>query len=447
MDSSLFPNKSSVNPPQDAPLPYRMRPRTLEEFIGQSHILGQGKALRRLILSDRLSSAIFFGPPGCGKTALASLIASITKKDFSELNAITATITEIRTFIKNVHWKQTRTGRKSILFVDEISHFNKLQQDALMPEIEKGTFILIGATTENPFFSINRALLSRSQIFEFKALADSEIEEIIRYAISDSERGLGSFPTTIEPSALHAIIHSAEGDGRKALHILETAWILAKESGKDSYSITEKIVSNLSITKTIGYGEDTHYDVISAFIKSIRGSNPDAALYWLAVMILAGENPRFIARRIVIAAAEDIGNADPAALYLAVATFQAVEFLGMPEAKIPLAQATVYLAAAPKSNASYQAIQNAIDAVSQERVEEVPPHLQEAGYKGAKTLNRGNHYLYPHNDPDGVVAQQYLGKKKKFYFPTNRGYEKKIEQFLQQVQDLEKKKENNETGN
>lgn len=399
------------------PLAFRMSPRSLDEYVGQEHILGKSKLLRRAIEADRITSLILYGPPGTGKTALARVIAEKTKAHFEWLNAATAGLEDLRKIIKEARARKIK-GLKTILFLDEIHRFNKLQQDALLPDVEEGNIILIAATVENPFFYVNSALLSRSQVFELKPLKDNDIIAILKNALKDRERGLGSMNIRIHDDAINHIARMSEGDARRALTALEVA-ALTTEPGKDGLIEIDLKTAEESIQKkAIVYDKkgDQHYDTISAFIKSMRGSDPDAAIYYLAKMLYAGEDPRFIARRIVICAAEDVGDADPMALVIAVSALRAVEFIGMPEARIPLAQATIYVAKAPKSNACYRAIETALKDIETEQVQEVPNHLKDAHYPGAKKLGHGKGYKYPH-DYGGYVEQDYMIKKKKYYNP------------------------------
>lgn len=400
----------------EQPLAYRMCPRSLDEYVGQAHIVGSGKLLRRAIESDRITSIILYGPPGTGKTALARIIAAKTKSQFEWLNAATIGLDEIRKVIQQARSRRVR-GIKTIVFLDEIHRFNKLQQDALLPDVEEGNIILISATVENPFFYVNAALLSRSQIFELKPLSEEDIMTLLETALRDKERGLGNLDISADSSALRHIAKMSDGDARKALSALEIA-ALTTPHHNGHIQLTLGIAEESIQKKVVVYDKkgDQHYDTISAFIKSMRGSDPDAAIYYLAKMIYAGEDPRFIARRIVICASEDVGNADPMALVVATSALRAVEFIGMPEARIPLAQATVYLAKAPKNNASYRAIEAALQDVSTENTSEVPDHLKDSSYPGAKNLGRGAGYKYPH-DYGGYVEQEYLKKKKKYYSP------------------------------
>src|SRR4030066_1608024 len=400
-----------------APLAYRMSPRTLDEYVGQKHILGPGKLLRRAIEADRISSLILYGPPGIGKTALAKIIARKTKSDFEWLNAATIGLDELRKAIQQAKKKKSE-GIRTILFLDEIHRFNKLQQDALLPDVEEGNIILIAATVENPFFYVNSTLLSRSQVFQLKPLEKEELLEIMRRAVNDKERGLGNFGIIADEDALNHIAEMSDGDARKALSALEIASLTTSPDSDERVRITIKIAEESIQKKHIVYDKkgDQHYDTISAFIKSMRGSDPDAAIYYLAKMLYVGEDPRFIVRRIVICASEDVGNADPMALVVATSALRAVEFVGMPEAKIPLAQATIYVAKAPKSNASYKAIEAALKDISTEETMEVPDHLKDSHYPGAKKLGHGKGYKYPH-DYGGRGDQDLFKKKKKYYKP------------------------------
>ena len=402
----------------DQPLAFRMCPGNLDEYVGQSHILGPGKLLRRAIESDRITSIILYGPPGTGKTALARIIAAKTKAHFEWLNAAAIGLDEIRKVIQQAKARRAK-GMKTIVFLDEIHRFNKLQQDALLPDVEEGNITLISATVENPFFYVNAALLSRSQIFELKPLSEEDILTVLQKALKDKERGLGNLAILADEDALKHLAKMSDGDARKALSALEVAALTTPPDDRSRrIHITIDIAEESIQKKVIVYDKkgDQHYDTISAFIKSMRGSDPDAAVYYLAKMIYAGEDPRFIARRIVLCASEDVGNADPMALIIATSALRAVEFIGMPEAKIPLAQATIYVAQAPKSNASYLAIEAALKDVSTEETMEVPDHLKDSHYPGAKKLGHGTGYKYPH-DYGGYVEQEYLKKKKKYYNP------------------------------
>lgn len=428
---NLFEISGNQKLTKESPLAVRMRPRTLEEFIGQEHIVGVGKLLRRAIQADQLSSLIFYGPPGTGKTTLAKIIANSTKAAFEQINAVTAGIANIREVINIAKDSWNLYNKRTILFVDEIHRFNKGQQDALLPYVEDGTLILIGATTENPYFEVNSALLSRSRIFALKTLTDTDIKSALELAIEDVERGLGRYKIVINEDALNHIINMANGDARSALNALELA-VLTTIPNLDGIRVIDLSVAEESIQqKAVQYdkGGDSHYDIISAFIKSMRGSDPQAALHWLARMLHAGEDPRFIARRIVICAAEDVGMADPQALVIAMTAAQALDYLGMPEARIPLAEAVVYIATAPKSNSAYLAINEALEDIERKKIGSVPSHLRDANYRGAKALGHGQGYKYPHNYPSGWIEQQYLPEELhgvQYYKPTNNGYEEKV---------------------
>lgn len=419
---------------KDTPLAYRLRPHTLEKFVGQKHILAPGKLLHRAILADKITSLILFGPPGVGKTALAYLIKNKTKSNFEKLNAVTSGVNDLRRITEEAKKEKQESQRKTILFIDEIHRFNKAQQDALLPAVEEGIIILIGSTTHNPCFYIIPPLLSRSQIFELLPLKHEDIKHIIQNALQDKERGYGDLKVGMSDEALDYLIRYADGDGRRALNALEIGMLTTSPDDQGMLNINLELAKEIIQKKIIGYDrEEEHYNTISAFIKSMRGSDPDATLYWLAKMIFAGEDPRFIARRIIICASEDVGNADPRALVIATSTLTAVEFIGLPEGKIPLAQAAVYVATAPKSNASYLGINKALADVEQEELQPVPDYLKEASYKGASKLHRGEGYRYPHNFKDHYVEQEYLLKKKKYYLPTEMGYEKKIKEYLERI--------------
>ncbi|OGW58054.1 MAG: AAA family ATPase [Nitrospirae bacterium RBG_16_43_8] len=411
---SLFDKHENIKDP----LAFRMTPKTLDEYTGQEHIIGKGKLLRRAIEADRIASLILYGPPGTGKTALAQVIANKTNARFEWLNAATVGLDELRRVIKKAR-DEKKTGIRTILFLDEIHRFNKLQQDALLPDVEEGNITLIAATVENPFFYVNSALLSRSQVFELKPLLTEEILKILNRALSDKERGLGNLNISPEKGSLEHIAKMADGDARKALSALEIA-VLTTQPGENGMIIITKEIAEESIQKkAIVYDKKggQHYDTISAFIKSMRGSDPDAAIYYLAKMLYAGEDPRFIARRIVICASEDVGLKDPMALVLATSALKAIEFVGMPEARIPLAEAVIYIANAPKGNAVYMAIEEAMKDIAEEETMEVPDYLKSSNYSGAKKLGHGTGYKYPHDYPEGKVEQEYLKKKKRYYKP------------------------------
>lgn len=420
----------------NAPLAQRMRPRTLAEFVGQKHILSPGNLLYRAIEADRLTSLLFYGPPGTGKTALAKIIAAATQADFQQLNAVMAGIADIRRIIKKAQENLAFQKQRTILFIDEIHRFNKAQQDALLPFVEDGTMIFIGATTENPMFEVIAPLLSRSHLFSLHPLTEEDIQTILTRTLKDEERGLGKLKIHIAHEALSHIAHTANGDARAALNALELAAMTTDPDAGGAINITREIAAECSQRRILLYdkGGDHHYDVISAFIKSLRGSDPDAALYWLAHMLYAGEDPKFIARRILVQAAEDVGLADPRALQLAQAAAYAVHFIGMPEARLPLAQAALYIATAPKSNSVITSIDNALDTVKKEAGQQVPKHLRDSHYQGAASRDHGKGYKYPHDYPGGYVDQNYLPqglKKKTFYTPTDRGYEKVIKKRLE----------------
>jgi len=420
----------------DAPLALRMRPQTLQEFVGQQHVLGEGKLLRRLIDSDRIASLILYGPPGTGKSALAWLISRHTAGHFESLHAAAgANVAEVKKVIAAARQRLSATGRRTILFIDEIHRFNKAQQDVLLHDVEQGTFILIAATTHNPFFYVIPALISRSQVFEFKTHTVEDIESLLQRALQDKERGLGNQAVDAHPDSLRLLAQTSDGDARRALNALEVAVLSTTADNQGVIHLTPAVAAESMQKKLVRYDrdEDDHYNIISAFIKSMRGSDPDAAVYWLAKMLYSGEDPRFVARRIVICAAEDVGNADPQALILAQAAFSAVEQVGMPEARIILSQATVYVACAPKSNAAYLAIEAALSDVESGVAAEVPSHLKDASYRGAKTLGHGEGYIYAHTGKDHYVKQNYGGTGKQYYEPGNLGYEKKIREWLSQL--------------
>jgi putative ATPase len=410
-----------------------MRPRSLDEFVGQGHILGPGQLLRRAIEADRIQSLIFYGPPGTGKTSLAQIIARQTRNKFERLSGVESNVAEMRRVLATAANRLQNTGQPTILFIDEIHRFNKAQQDVLLPDVEAGTVRLIGATTHNPFFFINSPLVSRSQIFELRALSEDDLSELLRRALQDTERGLGHMRIRADEAALRHLARVADGDARKALNALEVA-ALTTVPGSDGFIGIDLATAEQSIQKKAVVYEgdgDAHYDTISAFIKSMRGSDPDATLYWLAKMIHAGEDPRFITRRIVIHAAEDIGLADPMALVLANAAHQAAEFIGWPEARIPIAEAALYIATAHKSNSVIQAIDAALEDVRTNRTLAVPDHLRDAHYAGAKRLGHGEGYQYAHDFAGHFVPQDYLGAARRYYEPTEQGAEKKIKERVE----------------
>jgi len=430
----LFEDKIQKNA-QDLPLAVRVRPADLEEFVGQEHILGKGKLLRRAIEADRLGSLILYGPPGVGKTSLAWCISKVASSYYVAVNATTSNVEEMRRVIAQAKQKFRDTGKKTILFIDEIHRFNKAQQDVLLPDIEEGNPILVGATVHNPYFSIASPLLSRSLICELKQLKDQDITRILNNALKDEKRGLGRMKIKMDKKALDFLSRSCEGDARRALNALEIGALTTPPSSAGVINFNIEVAAESIQKKAVLYDkdEDAHYDTASAFIKSMRGSDPDASIYWMAKMLYAGEDPRFIARRICILAAEDVGNADPLALVLANAALQIAEFVGMPEARIPLAQACIYVACAPKSNASYLAVEKASGDIANKRVQEVPDHLKDASYSGAEELGHGSGYKYAHDYKGHYVAQKYTRKKVRYYEPTDIGYEAKIKQRMDKL--------------
>src|SRR5687767_14586882 len=418
---------------QNAPLAARMRPQTLDEFVGQQHILGPGQLLRRAIEADRIQSLIFYGPPGTGKTSLAQIIAQKTKNKFERLSGVESNVADMRRVLGGAANRLANTGQPTILFIDEIHRFNKSQQDVHLPDVESGVVRLIGATTHNLFFFVNSPLVSRSEIFELRPLTEEDLFDLLKRALADSERGLGHMKIRAHEDTLHHLAKISDGDARKALNSLEIAALTTSPSADGAIVIDLAAAEQSIQKKAIVYDGDgdAHYDTISAFIKSMRGSDPDAALYWLAKMIHAGEDPRFISRRIMICAAEDVGLADPMALVLATAAHQAAEFVGWPEAQIPLAEATVYIATANKSNSAYAGISAALSDVKSGRTLAVPEHLRDAHYKGAKRLGHGEGYDYAHDHADHFVAQDYLGAARRYYEPTDQGVEKKIKERVE----------------
>lgn len=418
-----------------APLAARMRPRTLDEYIGQEHLLGEGKLLKRTILADRLTSLILYGPPGTGKTTLASIISQMTGARFKSLNAVSSNVQELRKIIDEAQFTKKTSGERTILFLDEIHRFNKAQQDVLMPDVENGTIILVGSTTHNPSFSINNPLLSRSTIFELRPLNNEELIKIMRQALKDPEHGFGELKIEVDNKALEHIAKSASGDARRALNALEIGVLTTNPDSKGIIRFTKEVAQESSQRKIVYFDqdEDYHYDTASAFIKSMRGSDPDASVYWLAKMLYAGEDPWFIIRRILILASEDIGNADPQALILASSALQAIEFVGMPESRIILSQVVTYMALAPKSNASYMAVEEATKDVENETVEEVPNHLRDKSYMGAKKMGHGEGYQYAHKFEGHYVKQEYIKRKGQYYRPTAFGYEKVHQERLKQL--------------
>ncbi|MEX2216000.1 MAG: replication-associated recombination protein A [Phycisphaeraceae bacterium] len=469
--ADLWATKREANRRGAEPLAVRMRPRTLEEFVGQQHFLGKGKLLRRMLEADRITSVIFYGPPGTGKTTLAQLIAAYTKRHFEQANAAAIGVKEVRQVLDDALKRLEYDGTRTIFFLDEIHRFTRAQQDVLLGDVERGTITLIGATTENPYFAVNAPLVSRSQVFQFEALTEEEISSIVRRAISDKERGFGNLDITITDEALHHWGVMCDGDGRRAMMALEIAVLSTQGGGAGSDGVTElrsdevseetagsatpslrhSVTSSLLIDlpvaeqsiqqKAIAYDPtgDGHYDAASALIKSMRGSDPDAALYWLAKMLVAGEDPLFIARRIAILASEDIGNADPRALEIAAAAYAVTERVGMPECQLTLGQAAIYMATAPKSNASAEAIWAAMKDAREGRTIPVPKHLRDGHYAGAKKLGNASGYEYAHSSPTGYVAQDYLGVDKTYYTPSPRGYEQRIAQYLEWIREQKPK--------
>ena len=434
----LFEYMRSQNMESEAPLASRLRPTTLDEVVGQQHIVGKDKLLYRAIKADKLSSIIFYGPPGTGKTTLAKVIAHTTSAEFMQINATSAGKKDMEEVITAAKNNQGMYGKKTILFIDEIHRFNKGQQDYLLPYVEDGTIILIGATTENPYFEVNGALLSRSVIFELKKLSKDDIETLLLRAINDKEKGMGAYNAAIDEDALEFLADVSNGDARAALTALELGVLTTDRSEDGIIHITIDVASECIQKRVISYDKsgDNHYDTVSAFIKSMRGSNPDAAVYYLARMLYAGEDVKFIARRIMILAAEDIGNADPMALTVAVSAAQAVERIGMPEAQIILSQAVTYMASAPKSNAAVNAISKAMDVVGRTKTPPVPTHLQDAHYKSAEKLGHGLGYKYAHNYKNHYVKQQYLPDgltNEVFYEPSENGYEATIREYYRKI--------------
>lgn len=431
----LFDYMREQNQEKESPLASRLRPVRLEEVAGQQHIIGKDKLLYRAIQADKLSSIIFYGPPGTGKTTLAKVIANTTSAEFTQINATSAGKKDMEEVVRQAKDSQGMYGKKTILFIDEIHRFNKSQQDYLLPFVEDGTIVLIGATTENPYFEVNGALLSRSVIFELKPLEKEDIKAILRRAVTDKEKGMGSYDAVLAEDALEFLADVANGDARAALTAIELGVLTTPRSEDGKIHITLEVASECIQKRVVQYDKtgDNHYDTISAFIKSMRGSDPDAAVYYLAKMLYAGEDIKFIARRIMICASEDVGNADPNALVVAVSAAQAVERIGMPEAQLILSQAVTYVASAPKSNASCLAIGRAMEIVKTTKTAPVPVHLQDSHYKGAQKLGHGQGYLYAHDFPNHYVKQQYLPDgltEEKFYEPTENGYEKQIKSHL-----------------
>ena len=443
--SGLWEERKRQNLQRAEPLAMRMRPTKLDEFVGQSHLLSEGRMLRRMLQADRLTSVIFYGPPGTGKTTLARLIAEYTQRRFEQANAVAVGVKEVRLILDRAKDHLAMDGKQTILFLDEIHRFNRAQQDVLLGDVERGVVTLIGATTENPYFAINSALVSRSQVFQFELHDHDQVMQILKRALTDKERGFGALDIHVDEDALKHWATICDGDARRALTALEIA-VLSGGVPDESDDATSqdkppKITIDLSVAqesiqrKAIVYDGtgDDHYDTVSAFIKSMRGSDPDAAIYWLAKMLEAGEDPRFIARRIAILASEDIGNADPRAISVAAAAYDITERIGLPECQLTLAQAVIYMATAPKSNACTVAISQAISDVKEGRTVPIPKHLKDGHYAGAKKLGNAVGYQYAHNSETGYVDQEYLGVDVQYYKPTERGYEQRIGQFLQWI--------------
>lgn len=440
----LFDNKTHHSLIPSSPLAVKMSPVDFDSFVGQKHILSAGKLLRRLIESDRLQSVIFHGPSGTGKSALARIIAHMTASHFEHANAVTLNVGELRKILDAAKRRISINAQRSILLIDEIHHFNRSQQDALLPDVETGSITLIGITTENPYFYVNAALLSRSHVFEFFALEDHDLEAILQKTLTERNTGFGALPVVVDQEASGHLIRFAAGDARRMLNALEVGVLTTKKDRNGKIVITLKIAEESMQKKTIRYDKkgDSHYDTASAFIKSMRGSDPDAALYWMAKMLKAGEDPRFIIRRVIILASEDIGNADPRALVLATAALQAIEFVGMPEARIPLAHAVIYAACAPKSNACYAALQKVMQDIRHGDIRGVPDHLKDASLD-TKQRGHGAGYQYPHDHPGNYVPQEYLPGKKKgrtYYTPGEQGFESEIKRRLEAFDMMQIKK-------
>jgi len=426
--SDLFSNVGEEHVAGARPLADRMRPRGLDEYFGQQHILGPGKLLRRAVEADRFSALIFYGPPGVGKTSLARLVATQTDAEFIELSAVESNAAELRKTMAGALQRLRSAGKRTILFIDEIHRFNKAQQDLLLPDIERGTIRFIGATTQNPFFYVNSPLVSRSQIFQLEPLDEAELVRLMQSAVRDEGRGLGDKQVSLEETAARHLAAASDGDARRCLNALEIAALTTSPNAEGAIAITLPVAEESIQRKAVVYDrqDDQHYDTISAFIKSIRGSDPDAALYWLAKMIVAGEDMRFVTRRMIISASEDIGLADPQALPITVAAQHAFEVVGLPEAALNLAEAVIYLATAPKSNRATVAIGAAMKEAKEGRALPVPKHLRDGHYKGAKQFGHGEGYQYSHDSEEGYIPQAYLPEGRTYYTPTERGYEKRI---------------------
>ena len=437
---SLFEKSERANLDRAKPLASRMRPRNLDEFIGQQHILGEGKLLRRLLKADRLGSIILFGPPGVGKTTLARILADQTSRRFHQLSAIMHGVKDLREVLKEARDNLAVGDGGTLLFIDEIHRFNKAQQDAMLADVEDGVVTLVGATTSNPYFAVNNALVSRSQVFQFEPLNVDDISELVMRAINEHDRGFGELEIEVDPAAINLLAKICDGDGRRALSTLETAVL----SSDPPIHLTPELIKDASSHRSIQYDPtgDEHYDCASALIKSIRGSDPDAAVYWLARMLAGGEEIRFLCRRLIILASEDIGNADPHALPLAVACSSACEQIGLPECQLTLSQTVTYLACAPKSNAATVAIGKAKSDIENGRVLPVPKHLRDGHYGGAKELGHGEGYQYSHNHPNAYVEQDYLGVDATYYEPSDRGFEKNIAEHMARLKESAKPQQN-----
>ena len=432
----IFSYMREENLRSKAPLAARMRPRTIDEVVGQESIIGPGTLLRRAIETDRMSSVILYGPPGCGKTTIAKVIANTTRARFVQISAVSSGKKDMEQAISDAKDALGMYGRRTIIFIDEIHRFNKAQQDYLLPFVEDGTAVLIGATTENPYFEVNKALISRSMLFKLESLTRADVRSLLERALADEERGLAAFNAAADDAALDLLADISGGDARAALNALELGVLSTPRSGDGKIHITVEVAKECIQRRNITYDKDgdSHYDTISAFIKSMRGSDPDAAVYYLARMLEAGEDIRFIARRIMICAAEDVGNADPQALQVAASAAYAADQVGMPEARIPLSQAAIYVACAPKSNASYLAVDAAMKSVRSENIKTIPPHLKDSHYSGSAALGNGLDYKYAHNYKDHYVTQQYLPDElegRTFYDPTGQGYEQTIARRLE----------------
>ena len=442
---SLFEASEAENRRQAQPLAARMRPTSLDEFVGQQHFLGEGKLLRRLLKADRLGSVIFYGPPGTGKTTLARLLATESRSQFQQLSAVTSGVKDLRQALDNARDRLSTGGVKTLLFIDEIHRFNKAQQDVLLPDVEDGIVTLVGATTQNPFFAVNSALVSRSRVFQFESLSRDDIKTLLQRALADRQRGLGGQDVRLHDDALEFLAEVSDGDARRALGALEVGVLSSDERPLE---FTRELAVESVQRKAVDYDKlgDAHYDAASALIKSMRGSDPDAAIYWLARMLEGGEDVRFLSRRIVILASEDVGNADPHALPLAVAAMHACEFVGLPECQLTLAQVVAYLACAPKSNAATVAIGEAREDVREGRLLPVPVHLRDTHYAGAERLGHGSGYLYAHDAPEAVAAQDYLGVEREYYRPVDRGFERELAERLKTIRATLRKAKQLPTG-